>query len=336
MKNFSLWACILLFTGLLSSCDWWREKRIAAQDIELSMVDLRDSLRVLEVTSAPEKMQAWHKRYAPFFRFFSSNVIGIGDPDSVGTAEVFQQFLQAPIVLNAQHNISRVYTPEVLNQVKTEIRSGFQHFHYYFPEKNLPKVFFYCSGYNTSLMLGDNFVGASLEKFLGDTASIYRELGIAPYFYPQMKPSRIAIELLAAWFQSVCPEPEANTTLLDRMIWEGKKICYLEHCFPKLSTATLMAYSEPEWKVLESQEMALWTKLVEDQQLFQKQSFRISQLCDPAPFTALISQSTPGRAGSWIGSRIVKAYLHQSKKNLADVLQNTDSRNVLEESQYKP
>lgn len=330
--------CIIFFAlifGSLSSCRWVREYHIKSQDIPLEFVDFQDSLSLVDSTAVKRKMQIWQNKFAPFFGYFCQGVIGIGNPDSSQTNTFFLEFIKAPVVENAKKSIAHVYTNAVRKDIKAQIYKGFQHFHYFFPKAPLPRIYFYNSGYNTSLMLGENFVGASLEKFLGDTSKVYRELGIPDYFYPLMTPKNIPIELLGAWFHSICPEP-TDGTLLDRMVWEGKKAYFLTVCFPEMSEEMILGYSKKQWSVLQEQEMALWAKLVEDRLLYQKDGFLISQLCEPAPFTPLIAQSTPGRAANWIAYRIIKKFVQQTNLELTELVDRNDSQTILQESQYKP
>lgn len=324
-----------LVVMMLSSCQWWKAARIQSQDIPLEFVDFQDSLAHAMAQDPKSVVERWQQTQSPFFVNFCEGVIGIKMPEGVLSLPYFQEFLSAPSVKNAQNNIGRVYSPAVMKQIKEATLDGFKHFRYYFPNAPLPKIYFYNSGYNASVMLGDGFVGVSLEKFLGDTAHVYRALGIPDYFYSGMTPEHVPIELLGAWFQTLCPEP-ANSTLLDRIIWEGKKLYFLTQCFPRLKESLLLSYTPEQWSLLEEQEMALWAKLVEDHLLFQKQNFLIAQLCEPAPFSALIAQSTPGRAANWIGLRIVKKYMEKQRSSLPELLQFTDSQALLQISQYKP
>lgn len=335
MRRLFIILSILLPLVSLSSCQWWRESRISTQKINIEFIDFQDSISQMNPLAAAQKLHRWEQCLSPFFGYFCQGVIGIGHPDSIQTAAFFAEFLKAPVVENAKQHIAGIYTKGVMKNMKNEIYGGFQHFHYYFPKAPLPRVYFYNSGYNTSLMLGETFVGASLEKFLGDTARVYRELDIPDYFYPSMTPANVPVELLGAWFHSICPQP-VDCTLLDRMMWEGKKAYFLSLCFPKLSEQMILGYTQKQWSILEEQEMALWAKLVEDRLLYKKDGFLITQLCEPAPFTALIAQSTPGKAANWIAYRIIKKYVEQNHVSLSDLVNTSAGQSILQESQYKP
>ena len=55
------------------------------------------------------------------------------------------------------------------------------------------------------------------------------------------------------------------------------------------------------------------------------------------PFTAEITQDSPGRLGLWVGWRIVESYMRNNKGvTLHELINENDAQKILEQSFYKP
>jgi uncharacterized protein YjaZ len=55
------------------------------------------------------------------------------------------------------------------------------------------------------------------------------------------------------------------------------------------------------------------------------------------PFTAEVTQDSPGRLGVWVGWRIVDSYMRNNKDvTLCELMNENDAQKILEQSYYKP
>jgi hypothetical protein len=56
-----------------------------------------------------------------------------------------------------------------------------------------------------------------------------------------------------------------------------------------------------------------------------------------APFTAPVSQDSPGRVGTWVGWQIVKSYMDKNKNvSLQQLVSENNYQQLLEKSDYRP
>ena len=63
----------------------------------------------------------------------------------------------------------------------------------------------------------------------------------------------------------------------------------------------------------------------------------INSYLNDGPFTAEISQESPGRLGLWVGWRIVDSYMTNNKDvTLIELMGESDAQKILEQSYYKP
>lgn len=71
--------------------------------------------------------------------------------------------------------------------------------------------------------------------------------------------------------------------------------------------------------------------------LFKTESNVLTSYMNDGPFTAEISQDSPGRLGTWIGWRIVDSYMrHNPDVTIQQLMAEGDAQSVLENSYYKP
>ena len=71
--------------------------------------------------------------------------------------------------------------------------------------------------------------------------------------------------------------------------------------------------------------------------LFKTESIVLTSYLNDGPFTAEISQQSPGRLGMWVGWRIVESYMnHHPEVTIEALLADGDAQRILEQSYYKP
>jgi uncharacterized protein YjaZ len=76
---------------------------------------------------------------------------------------------------------------------------------------------------------------------------------------------------------------------------------------------------------------------MEKRDLFKTESMvRVSYL-NNGPFTAEISQESPGRLGVWVGWQIVDSYMRNNENvSIKQLIDEGDAQKILEQSFYKP
>jgi len=71
--------------------------------------------------------------------------------------------------------------------------------------------------------------------------------------------------------------------------------------------------------------------------IFKTENVVLTSYLNEGPFTAEISQDSPGRLGTWIGWRIAESYMENNRDvTLQQLMAEPDAQKILEESFYKP
>ena len=87
----------------------------------------------------------------------------------------------------------------------------------------------------------------------------------------------------------------------------------------------------------EAKSIAEIQKIIEDKALFSSDMRLINSYLDEAPFTAPVSQDSPGRVGTWIGWQIVNSYMKKNNNvSLRQLANENNYQLLLQKSDYRP
>lgn len=122
---------------------------------------------------------------------------------------------------------------------------------------------------------------------------------------PENLPYDIAEALTATSYPYVRTE---SSTLLSRLLYEGA-LAHAKEILTGGDAAGALGYDEAEMKWLADNESAMWQSLVADRMLYDTGETVAERLVNPSPAVTALSPAAPGRAGRYIGYRIISAYL---------------------------
>jgi hypothetical protein len=77
--------------------------------------------------------------------------------------------------------------------------------------------------------------------------------------------------------------------------------------------------------------------MLDHKDLFSSDSQLIHKYLNDAPFTAPISQDSPGRLGTWIGLQIIESYMQSHPEiDLPTLMRESNYQKILQNSGYRP
>ncbi len=186
-----------------------------------------------------------------------------------------------------------------------------------------------------SILFVDSVVLIALNHYLGADYPGYSHW---PVFMRAAKtPEALAPDLAEALIATRYPYEIENGTLLNRMLYEGALAHAKQAAIPGLSDAMALGYDETQYRQLLEAEKALWHTLVANRLLFDSSELLIDKFIAPSPQTNLTGTSLPGRAGRFIGKRIVDSYLKNHPETTVEKLLSPSffaSQETLRESGY--
>ncbi len=127
--------------------------------------------------------------------------------------------------------------------------------------------------------------------------------------------------------------PEA--TLLDCIVDEGKYIYAVEALLPKSSLAAIQRYTPEQQKWVEENEYQIWTYIIQNQLLYNKDRTKYLSLIAEGPTTKGVANS-PARIGNYIGYKIIRSFMDENSVSLDSLFKIEDAEQLLKLSKYKP
>jgi hypothetical protein len=272
--------------------------------------------------------------YGNLLDIFFYRMISIGGTDQENFPDLLYSFVSDTLIRSLEKNVAEKIDTV---QLRKDLETAFKHYKYYFPEKEIPMVCTCISGFNQSIVTDEKLVGISLDKYLGTKSRFYEQLGLPAYKRKNMCPEKIVPDVMYGWTMTEWPKNDNANTLLSQMIYEGKMLYLLDALLPDLPDTLKLGYTKKQLDFCKNNEAAMWTYLAEHKILFTTDRMNIKRFIDDAPYTSAFSEQSPGRAGAWLGWRIVRSYMNQNKDiKMADLIKNSDSQLILNHSGYQP
>ena len=335
MKNI----VIVVFTALIAFLVSCRSKN---DGIDLSKINLdvkvkRFDLALFDqnIPSIDVKIDLLSKEYPKFFPLFGERIISIGAIDNPSYSKYLESFISDKMIIESFEKVQDVFPN--LDNLNNELTNAFKRFHFYFPQKPIPAIYAYISGFNQSIVIADSLLGISLDRYLGTNCEYYPRLGIPKYSIHDMHPSKISSDCIRSWAIGEFPFNDSIDNLVNNMIYEGTLMYFTKKMLPEQPDSLLFGFTPGQMRWCQRNEEQMWTYLIENKMLFITDSFQINKFINGAPFTSGFSQESPGRAVVWLGYRIVNSFIKKNPNiSFQRMMSIRDYQKIFNQSKYRP
>jgi len=330
MKNI---AYILVFTiisfigcsGITAKQENSKQKLVSIIRFDKDIYDYLQHPDASKETSLKEK-------YPVLLPAFGRIAMDNSDPSTFFTSlrEYFSHSMLDKIYKDALSTFSDISTYE------EELASANTLISEYFEGKALPQLAMHVSGFRENVIILNNLISISTDKYLGSGYNAYQEF-FQPFERQQMQSKYLVRDYIKAWLMSdiVKTGTTDEQSLLSTMIYEGKVLYTLSQLLPEHTLEDIIGYTGEQLSWCRNNEKSMWQKIVKQNYLFSTDHMIITRLINDAPYTALISQDSPGRTGCWIGWQIIDKYAKKKNATLQDII-DTDPQTILKEAKYNP
>ena len=330
---------ILFFISLLLLCGCGNKYQYIPRDIEAVKVEIVrfDSAQLgVRPDSVKQDIEQLYADYELFMPIFVEGILGLPTEDTAYLCEMYAQFLTDTVMGFAQTNAKAQAVFANVDSLQEALNDGFSRLHYLYPEWEIPKVYFFVSGFNSSVMYYVNVMGVGIDMYLGSEYPYYNQV-VYDYQKQTMRKACVAGDVMSIYLAYNIPYNSKYNRLLEQMIFRGKQLFLLSQLLPNEPAWEVIGYSKEQWDWCEKYEQAIWNRIMEKRDLFKTESMVLSSYINDGPFTAEVTQESPGRLGQWVGWRIVESYMHNNKSvTLNELMNETDAQKILEQSFYKP
>lgn len=191
-------------------------------------------------------------------------------------------------------------------------------------------------GRRESVVFVDSVMLIALNHYLGADYPGYSHW---PAYRRALKtPAMLPYDMAEAIVATSYPFNASEATVLSRMLYEGALSLVRQELAGGTEAASL-GYDQTQMQWLEAHEAQLWKSLVGRGLLYDTSPMLADRLFAPAPATSLLDAEAPGRAGRFLGRRIVDAYIRRHPDTSCSFLLSPAfyaSESVLADARYAP
>lgn len=337
MKVFKLVFFGLICAGILFACKR-NPLKVKLSDVqgEVELVRFDDGLFNLE---GKDTLQAWidfHNEHPDFFNLFTYRIIQTGGIGDEQFGEMMKLFVTDTLVQEVRTKTDNVFSD--YDKLEKQLKKAFKYYAYHFPNKELPTIYTYVSGFNQSVVTAENIIGISLDKYLGRDCEYYKQLNSTPkYKVVNMHKDKITSDVAFAWGITEFEDQASARNLLDNMVQNGKLMYLVDAMLPTTEDSLKIGFTQQqlEWCLLNEAQM--WTYLIEHELLYSSNRMDIKRYINNAPSTSGFPIDSPGRTGVWIGWQIVRQFMKRNPDTtLEQLMEMKDYQKILNRSGYNP
>ncbi len=321
---------------LMTACGGDRRPISAPVDLDLRLERLdQDLFRGARDTSTNFNLKLY-AQYGGFYKDYVERVLQAAPIDDPRLPIALTRFVMDPDWNSLQQRADSVFGD--MEPQRGEFERAFERLKAEFPDRLVPRIVIFNSGFNYGVIPTDSVLGIGVEWFVGKDSKVVQYL--APDAFPQyvkdrMRPEMLVPSAVKGWLQVHYTQDVRGEDLLTNLVEIGKVMYLLDELLPETNPALKFAYTDEQLKWCEDNEFNIWKELVAKQQLYSKKNEDIDRLLNDGPFTNGLPHESPGHLGEWIGYRLVKSYMDDhSDITAAALFRKTDPRSVLKS--YKP
>ena len=302
------------------------EIRIRRMDKDLFEMDL-DSIRA--------RIPWLRNRYGDFFELYNTRIINIGSSLDVTYPQYLTVFLTDYLNNEAYKSVETLY-PD-LSWLEGQLGEAFAHYHYFFPDRQIPAVYSFIAGFNQSIVVADSILAIGLDKYLGTDCEFYPRLGLQEYMIMNMHKDMILPDCINGWCSTEFMFPDSVDNVLSNMLYNGKILFLTKSLLPEVPDRLVAGFSGEQMQFCRANEARMWEFLVENKVLFRSDRLTIQKYTGIGPFTKEFGPSSPARAAVWIGWRIIEDYAARHPElSMKEIMEEDDFQKILTLARYDP
>ena len=226
-----------------------------------------------------------------------------------------------------------------LKHVEPLVEDVMAHFHYYYPEVQLPtKVYTCVTGVMAdvpAVQIFDNEMVVSLDWYLDDE-EVYDLIGMPKYMALRMNVQTLAKDVAKELYMNYVYQWRKQGQVIDEMVNNGKVGFFIEAMCPTLPDSVLLGYSSKQWRWAVENEGAVWADIVGNRRLYDSSLDSHMMFFGDGPFTQVYSNDAPSRLGEFYGLNIIRAYVSNNDYDLVELMNRKDLQEIFQNSGYKP
>jgi gliding motility-associated lipoprotein GldB len=319
-----------------------RSKKIDVSNIPVDVKIERFDKAFDSLRSKPMGKQALYlqNKYGAFYSDYIERILKAGTVQDTAYFKTLQQVFAGKAYTDLKHDVDEAY--KNTDKQDAELTDAFRRIKYYYPQKSLPKVYAYFSGFQAQTSIGNGYFAIGLDLFLGADSRFYPALieSFPRYISRRFTPDNITprvVEGIAR--EDMFPEDERDRSLLSKMIYNGKIMYFMDQILPDVPDSTKIGYTRQQTEWCNEYKPSIWAFFLEENLLYESDYQKIQKYLTEAPFTPGLGENNDSapKLAVWTGWQIVKQYMDKHPNvTLPQLMAATDAQKILNEAKYRP
>lgn len=282
-----------------------------------------------------EEALGLERAYPQFYQLYFENIVRFGAVTDTAYLNIVKDFIGNRDMLTLKHDVDSVY-PDV-SSIEKGLSDAFRHYKYYFPKGTIPEVITFLSGFNNGIVNADSLLAIGLDMFLGKDYKYYPSVGFPQYIINKLIPDNVVPSAMKGFAKSEFEENTEDRTMLDKMIYEGKVLYFMDAVLPEVHDTLKIGYTAQQLQWCKDYEVAIWSLFIDKNLLYSTDELGYNKYIQEAPFTAGLDNNSAPMIGVWAGWQIVRKYMEENPNvTLAQLMKEQDYQKILKLSKYKP
>ena len=325
---------LFAFCLLLASCqpkqpDYKQKLAVKTEPYHLEFDRYEKVLFNLDTANFQQELMAIQDHYHVFLS---------GDLNNPEAVKYLKDFAVDPYCINMYQKVKAAF-PD-LKVVQPIVEDVFAHFHYYYPDIELPTKAFTCitgiSAEVPPVQVIDDQLVISLDWYL-DGDEIYDQIGMPRYMSQRTNVATLAKDVANRLYMYYLYEWRKQGQVVGEMVFYGRLNFFIEAMCPDIKDNILLGYSEDQWRWAVENEGQIWADIVGSKKLYDAGLDAYMMYFGDGPFTQAYGNESPSRLGEFFGLNIIRSYVaNHADFNLQQFMQRKDLQNIFQDSGYKP
>jgi hypothetical protein len=316
---------------------------VAHIPVSLDVRRLDQDVAALDTNNLAKSLADLSAKYPDFMSLYLDTLLMLDirqdySDANPGIAERLRSFLTHKDYRGLFDTVARHF-PDTKNMDK-DLTRGFRYLKYYYPDYPIPRVIYFVSGLkNWSAVTYEHTVGIGLDMYLGEKYPFYTAstVNIPAYLLPRQSPQYVCINVFRAIYQDMYAYDPRNKTLLDMMVEAGKEIYFLRKILPFTDDTLRLGYSQAQWAWGQENEAHIYNYFINQGLLYETNWQKILRYVTNGPTSTGMPAESPGNIGTFIGYKIISAYMAQfPNTTLQQLAALQDAQKILTDAKYKP
>ena len=342
-KEFFIATILCVFILTQAGCGN-REQHPDVSDIhiELQTRRLDRDLAYLDTNYIGQGLQQLKEIYPDFLDFYLDTLMGFGvhgnyQDTATGIKYGLKPFLTHKDIRGLFDTVMKHYSDT--KKVEQDMMKGFQYLKHYDTGYAVPKIVYFISGLRqwSVITLDTTLLGIGLDMYLGEQYPFYHAVQIPQYVINKCKPEYIPVNVFQAIYRNKHPFIMEERNLLNMMIQRGKEQYYLSRILPETPDSLKFGFTQAQLNWCEASEGSIYNFFITQNLLYEKSPNKVLRYVMDGPTSAGMPPESPGNIGSWLGYKIIMAYVETHPGiTLEELLALNDAQKILQGSKYKP